>query len=483
MARSRKDHSLIYLGFILILSTLLKLPSLFEPNHYGDEGIYQTLGQAIRGGAVLYRDIWDNKPPLLYLFYALFDGDQFGIRLFSLIFALSSVVIFYLLARNLFSKYPRIALFVTLLFALAFSLPFLEGNIANAENLMILPIVSAFYLVVKHFPKISASLLLISGLLLGLAFLLKIVAVFDLTAIFLFLTVGLWPQIKKIAGASFFLSLGFVLPILITILFLLFQGTFREFLSATLAQNVGYVAWGNKLIITQGWLILKLFLLFLFCLFLFLKRGKLSKTQLLIFLWFAFSLFNAFFAQRPWIHYLLVLAPAFCLLLGSFFQTKTYRVLTMVILLATFYLAGANFWLYDKTLAYYANFASFLTGQKTVSDYRSFWGSHVNRDYRIAQFLTLKTRPEDAVFLWSNEAQIYALAKRKPATRYTVAYHFNFSAKASQETIQSLGKSQPNYFIIPQPEVEDMGKLRLLLSLNYHLFLEDKEFIVYEKNF
>lgn len=483
MARSQKDHNLIYLGFILILSTLLKLPSLFEPNHYGDEGIYQTLGQAIRGGAVLYRDIWDNKPPLLYLFYALFDGDQFSIRLLSLIFTLLSTTVFYLLCQKIFPKNRRITLFTTLLFTLAFSLPFLEGNIANAENFMILPILLAFYLTIKNFPKVNGFIILTAGLLLGLAFLLKIVAVFDLAAIFFFLTIGLWPQIKKTVGAVFFLFLGFILPILITILFLLFQGTFKEFLSAVLAQNVGYVAWGNKLIIAQGWLILKLFLLFLFCLFLFWKREKLSKTQLLIFLWFGFSLFNAFFAQRPWTHYLLVLAPAFCLLLGSFLQTKTYRILTVAILLATLYLAGANFWLYDKTLAYYANFASFLTGKKTVSDYRSFWGSHVNRDYRIAQFLTLKTRPKDAVFIWSNEAQIYALAKRKPATRYTVAYHFNFSAKASQETIQSLGKSQPSYFIILQPEAEDMGKLRLLLSLNYHLFFEDKEFIVYEKNF
>ena len=58
--------------FLLIVSFfffILRFPSLFEPYWYGDEGIYQVLGMVIRKGGLLYRDIWDNKPPFLYFIY------------------------------------------------------------------------------------------------------------------------------------------------------------------------------------------------------------------------------------------------------------------------------------------------------------------------------------------------------------------------------------------------------------------------------
>ncbi len=65
-----------YLIFALILFSifLFRLPSLYEPFWYGDEGIYLVLGQAVRKGLVLYRDIHDNKPPLLYWLAAVSEN-------------------------------------------------------------------------------------------------------------------------------------------------------------------------------------------------------------------------------------------------------------------------------------------------------------------------------------------------------------------------------------------------------------------------
>ncbi|HEX8932414.1 MAG TPA: hypothetical protein VF810_04620, partial [Patescibacteria group bacterium] len=56
-----------YLFSISLIFFLLRLPSLIEPDWYGDEGIYQTIGMALHKGSFLYTQIWDNKPPLLYL--------------------------------------------------------------------------------------------------------------------------------------------------------------------------------------------------------------------------------------------------------------------------------------------------------------------------------------------------------------------------------------------------------------------------------
>jgi len=178
--------------FLLITSFfffLLRLPSLFEPYWYGDEGIYQVLGIAMNQHRLLYRDIWDNKPPLLYFVYSIFGSDQFWVRLFSLLVGLLTVIAFYFLVRKLFEK-ERIVWITTALFTLLFGLPLLEGNIANAENFMLLPIITAGFLVLKStetkIPNAKYKLLLTAGFLLGVAFLFKIVAVFDFGALLVF---------------------------------------------------------------------------------------------------------------------------------------------------------------------------------------------------------------------------------------------------------------------------------------------------------
>src|SRR6266403_2467878 len=98
-----KTKTFWYLLWISLGFFLLRFPSLFEPNWYGDEGIYQVIGRALNNGSMLYSQIWDNKPPLLYLTYAAFHGDQFVIRFASLFAGLSAIWVFYALTQNLFN--------------------------------------------------------------------------------------------------------------------------------------------------------------------------------------------------------------------------------------------------------------------------------------------------------------------------------------------------------------------------------------------
>src|SRR5947199_77352 len=120
---------------------ILRLPSLIEPDWYGDEGIYQVIGIALHHRRGLYTDIWDNKPPLLYLLYALFNSDLFSVRLVSLLFGVTATIFFFFLSRKLFGE-GKASIIATVVFALLFSTPYLEGNIANAENFMLLPVLA-----------------------------------------------------------------------------------------------------------------------------------------------------------------------------------------------------------------------------------------------------------------------------------------------------------------------------------------------------
>jgi hypothetical protein len=140
---------------------------LFEPYWYGDEGIYLTLGMALRKGLVFYRDIHDNKPPFLYLIAALAQT-QFWFKFISLWWQAATTVAVYKLAEIIFARLPRppdlvgrarndegdrgAILLVTAMFAALMTV--FEGNIANGEIFMILPVTVGMLLMISQISDI-----------------------------------------------------------------------------------------------------------------------------------------------------------------------------------------------------------------------------------------------------------------------------------------------------------------------------------------
>src|SRR3990167_10384502 len=124
---------------ILFLIFLLRLPSLFEPYWYGDEGIFAAVGRNLNHGGVLYQTAWDNKPPMIYLTYAaifkLFGVSMFWLRLVTLALVLATAVVIYEIARQVFGK--NRALLATIIFGVLTSLRIIEGNLALTEIFMI----------------------------------------------------------------------------------------------------------------------------------------------------------------------------------------------------------------------------------------------------------------------------------------------------------------------------------------------------------
>jgi hypothetical protein len=477
--------------FLLIASFvffLLRFPSLFEPYWYGDEGIYEVLGSAIREGRVLYEGIFDNKPPFLYLTYAIFDGDQFWARILSLVFGIGAITIFYFLAKKLFGEGKeglKIVMWSTGIFGFLFGLPIVEGNIANAENFMLLPILLSAILIFKE--KANFKTYLFAGFLLGIAFLFKIVAIFDLAAFTFFVIAANLKlserkvNLPEIARQVYILvlpiALGFITPVLLTSLFFI-GSPFKYFAQATFFQNVGYVGHGNKLIIPQGFLILKLMILTIYSAYLFLRRDKFSKTALFILIWLGFSLFNTFFAQRPYTHYLLVLIPSFALLIGLISFEKRYKIQAALLFVIVLFLVLLNFNLYGKTPFYYQNFVSFISGSKSVSDYRSFFDRKTPGDYQIADYINTKTDEKDNIFIWGNNAQVYKLTDKLPPGRYTVAYHITGYKDGVENTKQAIEIKKPKYIII----MPNMPQIPFSLA-EYGNAMQIEKAIIYERVF
>lgn len=492
-AKLEKSRDFWFLFFTSFIFFLLRLPSLFEPYWYGDEGIYETIGMAMRNGSLLYRDIWDNKPPLLYTVYAIVNGDQFSVRAASLLFGVASIIFFFFLLKKLHAStgdrdIKRTIYVTTGIFAFLFGIPLFEGNIANAENFMLLFSLLSALCLFRYIDTKTPKALWYAGFFLSIETLFKIVGIFDFAAFGFFLLLVTYKNPKQLFNEIKILlpfGLAYLFPIIITFAYFLLFGTAKTFMQAAFSQNVGYVGYGNYFIIPQGLLYLKVLSLGAFLLFLFIKRSLFSKTQLFIFIWLACSLFNAFFSQRPYTHYILVLLPSICLLVFLVLQAFTtvareqkkdflpIRYIYIIVLTVVLFLVWNKFDVYKKTIPYYRNFISFMSGSTSLASYQGFFDSDVPNDYAISQFLRNHNKKNATTFLWGNTAQIYKMSETLPPGRYTVAYHVTGSPTGVEETAKALFEKKPRFVIIMSSDTYpfDLSHYRYVYSIqNYHIY-------------
>lgn len=443
------------LTLLIILAVVLRLPSLFEPYWYGDEGIYLTLGQALKRGLVWYRDIHDNKPPLLYLL-AAFTGTVFWFRLLLAVWFGVAVAVFYRLMQQFLPKTPNAWSLATIFMIILTTI--FEGNIANAEIFIVLPVTLGILLTFKPRPNYW----LIGGLF-SLGSLFKVPAAFDFMALILWLFFWKKRPLPAIALAT----AGFTLPIAATIIYYAWQGGLEPYVRSALLQNVGYLqSWGGS----QAGLIIR-FIITIVSLVIFIplaKKFKLSASSALVIIWFAWAMFGALLSERPYPHYLIQPAVPLAILLTLviFYQNKLLRFTTLAVAgLAGLAYYQVRFWQYP-VLGYYQNFIAYSLGQKTQTDYYSWFDSRVNQTYRLAKYIRSTTAEADPIFIWGDEPYVYALSQRLPVGRYTVAYHIvDFNGYSA--TITALDRRRPKIIAVMTYESRDFPELKARLATDY----------------
>lgn len=470
---------------VVFFVILLRIPNLFEPYWYGDEAIYLTLGEGVRQGLTLYKDIFDHKPPLIYLLAAV-AGSIFWFKFLLLVSHIASVFMFWKLAEKLFKqssvpeKSQKRAVFLAGgFFALFTTLPTLEGNIANAEIFMSLPIIAGL-LYVFSLKRESLVKLYLAGIVFSLAVLYKVPAVLEIGALFVFWFLTSWGSIEKLKHAfskSFALGLGVLTPIAVTIVYYATQGALNDYLSAGLLQNFGYIASWSAPVVSQaqtfsGDLTFRTLVLVLTVCALFLLRRRIDQTLLFVSLWFVFALFAMLLSGRPYPHYIIqIIAPLGLLLAILVNGRDSQRFWTTPLFLI--FLASLVFYKFTTypILSYYQNFLSFAVGAKTHDNYLSYFDQRIPRTYRLAQYIVRSTSPKDRIFIWGTEPELYALSRRLPPGRYTTSFHINdFGGR--EETLAALENNPPKYILINTKEQRVLPGLHLFLY-NRYIYLEN----------
>lgn len=461
---------------IIFLALLLRLPSLFEPYWYGDEGITLTVGQRWFLGDLPYLAVYDNKPPLIYLIFGL-AKNLFFLKLVTTVWVAATLVIVYFLARRISEdlklKNNYLPILAAIIFTVFSSTPIFEGNIANGEIFLIFPVTVAATLIYLHAKKrLDWWELGLAGLMLAVGSLLKIPAVFDFVGLMIFLLVI--ESFKKrmvFVKDSLTILAGFIIPWLIFAAYFLINGGFGTFFQAVFGNNFDYVGVGNYFLIPRGGLLAKAILAISLIVILVKFNQKIGRVRLFLYLWLTFSLLGALLSGRPYTHYLIqALVPAS--LLAAFLLIKWhYRTFfeftaVIVVLAGIFILGRFHTW---RTLAYYQNFLTYTVGAKNYYDYQQWFDPRVVRLQILANYLSSNANFGNKLFVWGNEPDLYFLTKMKPAIPYITAYHFLSVPGAVENDFTKLRQDKPQYLVTIDNIGEKYEPLSDFVGKNYNL--------------
>lgn len=457
---------------ILVLVLILRVPSFFEPYYYGDEMIYLTLGHGVTQGLTLYKDIYDNKPPLLYITAAI-AGNLFWFKVILAAWNILTIIIFYKLAEVLFQKRKWSVKLAALFFALITTLPIFEGLTVNSELFMIGFTILAFLILLKE--KLATKNIFFAGVLLGLGTLFKVPAAFDAPVIvFYWLMTEGFANWKVVLKRTLILVVGFLVPIVLTVIYYFFKGALPDFLKATFLQNITYLSSyrpgdiQKPFLLKNAPLLIRASIVFVGFIIIYVVRKKTSSRFILLLIWMLLSLFAITLSERPYPHYFIQAAAPVSFLLAMLFTERSIeQAFTVIPLAIAFFIPfHYNFYQY-QVVPYYVRFINFVSGKMDRNTYLQSFDTNTIRNYQISDFLIKSSGPSDRVFIWDPASPtIYALSRRIPPVKYVVPYHV-YDYSNTKELAQNLNKNLPRFIITsiryPYPEIASIVKSDYLL--------------------
>lgn len=171
------------LGWIAIAAAFvaLRIPFVSTPLER-DEGVYAYMAQRVLEGGVPYRDVFDHKPPGVFLVYSaafLIAGQSVeSIHVAGYLFTLAAMILLYRLVARIAG--PGAGLVSALALAVMTIDPSFLGSAANTEIFMIVPLTGAMLCLVVPSGLPSRRRIVAAGALGAAAFWFKPVAATDI---------------------------------------------------------------------------------------------------------------------------------------------------------------------------------------------------------------------------------------------------------------------------------------------------------------
>jgi len=418
-----------------------------------DEGAYALIAARWLAGDRLYADVFDHKPPLIYLVYALawlLPGGSVGaIRTLATLYMLATGLVLFALGWRLYGRWAA-ANALAVFLAYGSSLSF-QGLTFNTESVMALPALAGCLLLVWSMQRKQLALLGLAGLCAGLAAAAKPVGAILLAPLCLAPLLLCWPWRRRLAAAA--LGLGAALLPLLTIAIALWtQGALPAAFEALITYNRLYAAesasdWDPSSLWRMWAPMLALGLPALVGLIAtLLKPGWHTAAHTIAALWGLALLATALLSLRAFPHYYMAAVPWLSLWSGAlivalgqlrWLERWPARLLGMALLCALLAPPVREIWPL-RTLSPDQQIRT-LYG---LDGDQFFWPAA-----EVAAFLAARVPPDQPIFVWAAEPEIYYLARRRPATRFVYDYPIDRLPGARDAVLTTLRQTPPKWLI------------------------------------
>ena len=445
---------LIFVGFIRV--RLLDLPL------ERDEGEYAYTGQLILQGIPPYQLAYNMKLPGTFFAYALgmavFGQTAGGVHLTLLAANSLTLVFIFLLARKLFGVIAGLVACAS--YGIMSLSPAVIGTAAHANHFVVLFAVPATLLLWPAGESKLPATWFFSGLLYGLAFLMKQQGVWFCLFGWTCLAWQVFPRkvvspLQFVRAGSVF-GLGMVLPLGLTGLYLAATGVFAQFwfwavdyaryyvMSDDLKLGGQYLRghlMGTARVSAGFWCLVILALPPA------LRDQTLRRpTIFALFFWVCSFLGTAtglIFRE----HYFILVLPAFALLVGlavggwrQVFQSAALRAVPLVLFVA---MLGWDIW-FQRVLFF--RLSPVQASQAIYAD-NPFIESLV-----VAEYIREHSAPADRLAVLGSEPEIYFLAQRHSATGYIYTYPLMelqpYAGRMQHEMISEIESNQPACLVL-----------------------------------
>lgn len=474
-----KNLWLVFIFFSLLV-TLLRWSSFYQSVIDWDESLYILVAKAWSEGNLPYTKIWDNKPPGIYAIFfiaiSVLGHSVLSIRIVACLFVATTCFFLYRIGSLIERNGKGIGLLSGSLYAIA---TLSNGGMAsNTEIFFTTFVVTAFYLFFKNNFQVGELVskqflkLFLIGVLLGIGFEIKYVALFDFLALSLILVFAFIGQSRSntkylsILQAISFLTLGFVLPFIIVSLYFLLTRHFDDYIYANFTANklrtvdiefsfvtpIKAIYWqirDNKFF----WFSMLYVTVYLCIAKTIPTRERWILSSFIV--WFFINLLLICTVLRGgfYPHYFLQLSPSLCLV-------TAYVVISLVF-------SGTRF--EQSELRQYLILGVLLillinnTGmfQALISNAKYVYFTHVKgiRSWNdtpalIGEYLKPRVKPDDYIYIVSGVPIVYFLTDAKIPTRYAFPPFLliqkdlpNITGVVPLEELDLILKKQPAYII------------------------------------
>ncbi len=485
-----------WLLLALLALVVLRLPGFLLPMDQ-DSGCYAYVGVSWTRGALPYRDVWDHKPPGIYLIPVLLQVTTGSVtpvamRACAVAFGAGTLLLVYGIAAALAGR--RAAVVAAFVYAICSSGVLVTRETLETEHPMAFLSLLAVWLMVLCARQWRPGLLVLAGLCAGASVTFKPISAPVIGLAFLWL---LWQQRETgavvfrglIAAAT--MGVGFLIVPAVFLGYFAAVGILGDFVQAfrynfvyrAAAEYGGGASGGLAIVLArvrelapeQGWLVV----LALCGAIAVLRRRHETGTGLLL-LWAIGAAIGMAGAGRFYAYYFLPLCAALAPLAGlalvqmwEGFRATPHGVAplgrwadarhTLLLVLAV---ALAAFGLWRE--------------RGTLRELRSPLNTNVILD-KMARRIRANTSPGEQIFVWGTRQQVYALADRPAPTRYTYDAPFRhrsaaqafFGEKVYEEMAEAIRGARCRYIVVTDPRaLEVFPELRQLLADNY--FVEEE---------